>query len=120
MVLRLTRSGARRVEPWGGALVLRRAHPDEAGLVLNLPFVLHLRPRRGSDQFQLTPRGMPRSLKKQFQARGVPAWEREGPVVTAEDGTLLLVPGLGLDARVVRPGARWVLRWQPDSAADQE
>lgn len=120
MVLRLGRSGTRHVQPWGGTLVLQRAASNEHGLNVSLPLVVHLRPRLGDDQFQLTPRGTARSLKKQFQARGVPAWERDGPVVTSEDGTVLLVPGLGLDARVATPGGRWVLQWQPDSAAGQD
>ncbi len=120
MVLRLGRSGTRRVEPWGGTLVLRRAVPHEPGLNVSLPLIVHLRPRLGDDQFQLALRGTARSLKKQFQARGVPAWEREGPVVTAADGSMVLVPGLGLDARVATPGGRWVLQWQADSAAGQD
>jgi tRNA(Ile)-lysidine synthase len=120
VVLRLSRSGIRRVKAWGGTLVLRRAATEEHGLKLSLPLVLHIRPRLAGDQFQLTPRGTARSLKKQFQARGVPAWERGGPVVATEDGSVLLVPGLGMDARMTLPGGSWVLLWQPDSTAGQE
>jgi tRNA(Ile)-lysidine synthase len=55
----------------------------------------------------------PRSLKKQYQAAGLPAWQREGPLVFSE-GQLLFVPGLGLDARMIgAPGAGLArLHWQ--------
>jgi tRNA(Ile)-lysidine synthase len=57
-----------------------------------------LRPRRGGEQFQLSPGGVARSLKKQYQALGVPAWARTGPLVWVGE-LLVFVPGLGLDAR---------------------
>jgi tRNA(Ile)-lysidine synthase len=53
-----------------------------------------LRPRRGGERFQLAPGGPPRSLKKQYQARRMPAWDRNGPLLYA-DGAWLFVPGLG-------------------------
>jgi tRNA(Ile)-lysidine synthase len=63
------------------------------------------RPRSGSERFQRAPGTPPRSLKKQFQAAGVPAWMRDAPLLFAADGSLLFVPGLGTDARALaRPG----------------
>jgi tRNA(Ile)-lysidine synthase len=41
---------------------------------------------------------MARSLKKQYQAMGVPAWDRTGPLLYTAAGDLLFVPGLGIDA----------------------
>ncbi|MFZ9494304.1 MAG: tRNA lysidine(34) synthetase TilS [Burkholderiaceae bacterium] len=120
LTLRLTRAGTRVVKSWSGRLVLRRAVDGECGLDLPLPLNLRLRPRHGSDQFQCSPRGHARSLKKQFQAIGVPAWAREGPVITSPEGVILMVPGLGLDARLAVTGGRWVLEWRSDSATGQQ
>ena len=70
-------------------------------------------PRPGAMQFQAGPGRPPRSLKKQFQAAGVPAWCRNAPILLAADGRLLFVPGLGMDARAVtdRGGPRVTLSW---------
>jgi len=70
--------------------------------------------RQGGERFRLAPRGMARSLKKQFQARAVPAWEREGPLLFTSNGQLLFVPGLGIDAALqAAPGrAQLAIRWQ--------
>ena len=57
-----------------------------------------LRPRSGGEKFQRTPGSVPRTLKKQYQATGLPAWQRGGPLVYAGND-LLFVPGLGIDAR---------------------
>jgi tRNA(Ile)-lysidine synthase len=71
-----------------------------------------LRARRGGERFQRTPGSPPRSLKKQYQATGVAAWLRDGPLVFAND-ELLFVPVLGIDARWrAAPGSRMLgLRW---------
>jgi tRNA(Ile)-lysidine synthase len=70
-------------------------------------------PRTPDLRFQAGPGRPPRSLKKQFQAAGVPAWSRAAPVLLAADGSLLFVPGLGMDARALRDsgGARVTLGW---------
>lgn len=72
--------------------------------------------RQGSERFQGQPGRPPRSLKKQFQAAGIPAWARAAPLLVAADGTLLFVPGLGIDARALAmPGRpRVSLEWLPD------
>jgi len=79
-----------------------------------------LRARRGGERFQATPGGVARSLKKQFQAAGVPAWQRHAPLLHDRDGHLLWVPGLGVDARALAPpGApQWRLRWLPGLPAE--
>jgi len=67
-----------------------------------------LRAREGGEQFQAAPHATARSLKKQYQAAGVPAWQRVGLWCSATAGRLLFVPGLGLDARVWAPsGPGW-------------
>jgi tRNA(Ile)-lysidine synthase len=69
--------------------------------------------RQGGERFQRAPGTPPRSLKKQFQAAGVPAWQRDAPLLFAADGRLLFVPGLGIDARAqAAPGApQFALSW---------
>jgi tRNA(Ile)-lysidine synthase len=64
---------------------------------------------------------MPRSLKKQYQAAGIAAWQREGPLLYAGE-LLVFVPGLGLDARACAqpPHGRrstLTLRWRPVGAS---
>lgn len=78
---------------------------------------LQARCRTGGEQFQLTVRGGPRSLKKQYQSRAVPEHQRNGPLLYTGGGDLLFVPGLGIDARRhAAPGAlQWVIVWEPDS-----
>jgi len=78
---------------------------------------VELRARSGGEQFQAGIGRPPRSLKKQYQAQGVPAWERDGPLLYS-GGQLVFVPGLGLDARVIGlPGQPLVsLRWEPSAA----
>ena len=109
---RAVRPGSKRLPAWGGRLLLQRAAPEELGAALSLPAVFTIRPRQGDDQFQLTPRGTARALKKQFQARAVAAWDRIGPVVADELGAVLWVPGLGWDARVAQEKGGWLLVWQ--------
>lgn len=108
------RGGSKRLPGWDGRLILSRAGPGQSGADLALPLKFKLRARMGEDRFCLTPRGSARPLKKQFQARAVPAWDRGGPVVTDEQGHVLWVPGLGWDGRVARKAGGWLLHWEPD------
>jgi tRNA(Ile)-lysidine synthase len=73
------------------------------------------RARVGAEQFQRAASTPPRSLKKQFQAAGVPAWLRDSPLLAASDGRLIFVPDLGTDARALAaPGIpRVSLEWVP-------
>ena len=81
------------------------------------------RVRAGGEQFQLQPAGVARSLKKQFQALGIPAEGRDGPLLFDAAGALLFVPGLGVDARAWAPAGapQWGIRWTgPAQAAKAE
>jgi tRNA(Ile)-lysidine synthase len=112
----VVRAGRYVLPGWGGALVVRRVRSG------GVPFAwlaqLELRPRGGAEQFQAGIGRPPRSLKKQFQAAGLPAWQRGGPIVYS-GGQLVFVPGLGLDARVLAlpRQAQASLDWQPLDAA---
>lgn len=109
----LARVGEHRVELWGGTFVVRRA--GSQGIAASLARSLELRARLPGDRFQSGIDRPPRSLKLQFQAAGLPAWERGGPIV-AGAGTIVYVPGLGLDARALSmPGRpRVTIAWRAD------
>jgi len=115
-VLCIEGPGVYPVPAWRGRLHVEQV--DSGGIALSTLRQLRLQPRGGGEQFQRTPRGVARSLKKQYQAGGVAAWERTGPLLYA-DGQLLYVPGLGLDARALAPAGvpQATLRWQPDATA---
>jgi tRNA(Ile)-lysidine synthase len=114
--LSMTGPGRRRLEVWAGWLEVRTV--TEGGVAPARLQACQARTRRGGEQFQLTAGGMPRSLKKQYQAAGVPAWHRGGPLLWTEDGQLIFVPGLGVDARLwAAPGEPQLgLAWVPDAA----
>ena len=114
LALTLRRSGPRRVEAFGGTLTLRPALEGEAALPGPLPLAVWLRSRAPGDRFQRAPKSIPRALKKQFQSVGVPEWARGAPVVCDAQGRMVMVPGLGLDARATDARGRWVLEWWPD------
>jgi len=111
----LDQPGRIELPAWGGTLELVPA--KHGGAPLSLLAHAGLRERQPGDQFQLTPRSTARSLKKQFQALGVPAWQRSGPIVAA-DAQVIFVPGLGIDARALAaPGEpQLAIRWQPATA----
>jgi tRNA(Ile)-lysidine synthase len=114
--LSMTGPGRRRLEVWAGWLEVRTV--TEGGVAPARLQACRASTRRGGEQFQLTAGGMPRSLKKQYQAAGVPAWRRGGPLLWTEDGQLIFVPGLGVDARLwAAPGEPQLgLAWVPDAA----
>src|SRR5207253_2842191 len=97
---------------------LRRefAQPANASLVERL-----LRARAPGDRFQAGPRRPARSLKLQYQARGVAPALRHGPIVCRPDGIAVFVPGLGIDARALAAeGETQVsLAWLPDGDSDR-
>lgn len=115
-VLALPRAGRYPLPGWGGALVARRVR--EGGVALERLATLRLAERGGGERFQAAPGRPPRSLKKQFQAAGLPAWQRDGPLLYDADGVLLFVPGLGLDAAALAPRgvAQCALVWEPAAA----
>ena len=110
--LRIDRMGRYPLPGWGGELRVSRATTGE-GVPLSWLGQIELRARAVAEQFQSGIGRPPRSLKKQFQAAGVAAWERDGPLVYS-GGQLVFVPGLGLDARVWGPPdqARVTLSWR--------
>jgi tRNA(Ile)-lysidine synthase len=114
--LQVMQPGPVPVPQWGGTLVVRPV--QEGGVALAALRQLQLRPRQGGEQFQCHAGSTPRSLKKQYQALGVPAWERGGPLVYG-GGHLLFVPGLGMDARALagRGEPQVALAWQQAGAA---
>jgi tRNA(Ile)-lysidine synthase len=103
---------------WGG--VLRVSDIECGGVPWTLLQTLWLKPRCGGEQFQAGPGRPPRSLKKQYQSRGVPAWEREGPLVFSGE-SLVFAPGLGFDSRfLASPGApQATLEWVPAHRNDR-
>jgi tRNA(Ile)-lysidine synthase len=110
---RLGRSG---VHPVPGVPAAVRVSVTADGLPKALLRGARWQARRGQERFQGQPGRPARSLKKQFQAAGIPAWAREAPLLVAADGMLLFVPGLGIDARALAaPGrTRVSLEWLPD------
>ena len=100
---------------WAGSI--RVAETAQGGVPLALLGELELGPVQGAVKFQSGPGRPARSLKKQFQAAGVPAWDRHGPLVYTA-GHLLFVPGLGIDARRVAPPGQMQasMQWLPYTA----
>ena len=108
----LSRPGVHALPQWGGAFEVTRAGGD--GVPAALLKACRVVARRGSERWQRHPRSTPRSLKKQYQAAGVAAWQRDGPLVYA-GAQLVFVPGLGLDARVRASAGRQrtlALQWR--------
>ena len=100
--------------PSARGAALRTVAVKKGGIALATLRDAQWRPRSGGERFQRAPGTPPRSLKKQFQAAGVPAWQRDAPLLYSSDGRLLFVPGLGIDARVLAaPGEPQVaLSWE--------
>lgn len=108
----LSQAGDHEVPAWQGHFEVRSA--AASGIAPALLRSVELRARGGGEQFQRATRTPPRGLKKQYQMAGIPAPERQGPLVWC-GGQLLYVPGLGIDARAAAPPdqpqltLRWVL-----------
>ncbi len=113
--LAVLQPGPVEVRSWGGTLEVSRV--QQGGVPLAALSHLRLMPRSGGEQFQSAPAASPRSLKKHYQALGIPAWERAGPLVYSQE-RLLFVPGLGLDARALAgPGEpQAMLQWRRAAA----
>lgn len=107
----LSRPGRIELPDWGGAFEVEVA--AQGGIALALLRAAELRPRSGGERFQRSPRGSARSLKKQYQAAGIAAVERDGPLLWCGEH-LLFVPGLGIDARAQAPAGepQCRLQWQ--------
>jgi tRNA(Ile)-lysidine synthase len=111
-------TGAGVFDAPGGRVSVRRANRHEAGLTMDQLTNARWSVRHGGEQFQRAANTPARSLKKAYQAAAVPAWQRNTPLLVDEHGSLLFVPGLGLDARQTSADGkqRWVLAWQALSA----
>lgn len=107
--------GGTAIPGWQGELMVQPC--QDRGAPAAMLAHVQAAPRRGSEQFQRSPRSLPRSLKKQWQAAAVPAWQRDGPLLYAAGGQLLFVPSLGIDARCwAAPGEpQFSLHWQPSN-----
>jgi tRNA(Ile)-lysidine synthase len=105
------RRAGRHAAP-GGTLVVRRVLTG--GVPLALLQDCELRPRPAGERFQRAANTPARSLKKQFQAVGLPAWQRDAPLLYAGE-QLVFVPGLGLDARAqaLEGTPRVTIEWDP-------
>ncbi|HJV70240.1 tRNA lysidine(34) synthetase TilS [Ideonella sp.] len=112
--MRLDRPGVMDLPDWGGRLELEAV--EQGGVAAGLLARAALRARAPGDTFQFSARSTARSLKKQYQARAVPAWLRGGPVIACEAHPVF-VPGLGIDARALAvPGEpQLLIRWHPAS-----
>lgn len=110
----LSRPGETPVPGWPGRFAT--AWTPSGGIAPSLLGDARVAPRAGGERFRLAPGAAARPLKKQFQARAVPAWARGGPVLYSVDQRLLFVPGLGVDAGAVAPAGTPQLSvdWLPD------
>ena len=116
LALDLSPPGRHAVAGWGGTLLVQPV--VQGGATTALLGEVQARRRTGGEQFQQSARGLPRCLKKQYQARAVPVHHRQGPLLYTAAGALLFAPGLGIDVRLhASPGAvQWGLIWEPDGA----
>jgi tRNA(Ile)-lysidine synthase len=114
LTLDLSNPGRVDLAPWGGHWCIERCR--SGGVATDQLRQVRAHGRRGGERFRVAPTAAARSLKKQFQAGGVPAWARGGPLLFSVDGRLIYVPGLGVDAAFhAAPGVdQRSLRWQPD------
>jgi tRNA(Ile)-lysidine synthase len=112
----LSRPGSWRLPGLPGVWHVSRA--QSGGLAAADLRAVLLQPRQGGERFRLRPDAPSRSLKQQFQTAGVPAWQRQGPLVWHADGRLLFVPGLGVEGHSQAPQGRTQLqlRWEPEPA----
>ena len=113
--LDLSRPGLVALPGWGGRFeVLDSTHDGVPPALLQS---VRVATRTGGERFHIAARGMARSLKKQYQAAGVPAWARQGPLLWLADGRLLYAPGLGVDATLLAAHGepQCALRWCPDA-----
>ncbi|MBV8469877.1 MAG: tRNA lysidine(34) synthetase TilS [Burkholderiaceae bacterium] len=113
LTLDLSCEGVHPCPGWQGAWQVQRV--EQGGVAPDLLARAQMRVRRGGEQFQQHTRSMPRSLKKSWQAAGVPVSGRAGPLLFAQD-RLLWVPGLGCDARMLAPAGQvqLSLSWRPE------
>ncbi len=110
-----------RLPQWRGTFLFIPAAPREPGAVPVA--LLHSAPliacsRRGGERMRESGQSASRTLKNLFQARGVPAWKRDVPLLFVGE-RLLFVPRVGLNAgtldAVSPPGDAYVrIEWRED------
>ena len=112
MTIDLGRPGVHELPGWEGAIEVQAV--SAGGIAAAVAARLEVRPRRPGDRFQAGVGRPPRSLKLQFQAAGLPAWQRHAPVLCS-NGVPVFVAGLGIDARALAaPGEKQLaLAWLP-------
>lgn len=105
-------AGAHPQPDWGGVWHVESVLHD--GVAATRLQDLTLRARSGGEQFQRSPKSVARRLKKAYQEAGIPAWQREGPLLFHGE-QLLFAPGLGVDARMRAAAGevQFSLRWEP-------
>lgn len=110
VTLNLAQPGWHALPAWGGGFWVEPC--AQGGLAPERLQSVRAQARQGGEQWQAGARSQPRSLKKQFQAAGVATWQRQGPLLWQGE-RLLLVPGLGVDARTMAPAgqAQFSLCW---------
>jgi tRNA(Ile)-lysidine synthase len=126
-VAHLTWSGQEvwHLPQWHGSLVFVPTDEDDAGAhtvpaALLGTAALSARARTGGERMQRTVGSAARTLKNLFQEMGVPAWERDVPLIYLGD-KLLYVPFLGVNGAVAQSlpplrarSERRRLEWRPD------
>jgi tRNA(Ile)-lysidine synthase len=120
ITLDLRQPGRYAVPAWGGQLIVGRTTRGGVAQAVLEQVTLHA--RSGGEQFRAAPRASARSLKKQFQAQGIPAWARTAPLLISREGRLIFVPGLGIDAAFqAQPGTdQRTITWQPDATGARQ
>lgn len=113
VTLDLRQPGLVALPAWQGTLHIERAR--SGGVPIEALAAVQLRARQGGERFRFGPKATARSLKKQFQARGIPAWARQAPLLSSADGRLIFVPGLGIDAafQAVEGAEQRRITWVP-------
>jgi tRNA(Ile)-lysidine synthase len=108
----LSRPGVHDLAGWEGLIEVRPV--SAGGIAAPVAARLEVRARRPGDRFQAGAGRPPRSLKLQFQAAGLPAWQRQGPVLCLDE-VPVFVAGLGIDARALASAGepQLALAWLP-------
>lgn len=117
-----------RLPSWRGSFVFAPANADDPDAVpeavlRQTPLVA--RARSGGERVRDEAANVSRTLKNLFQSRGVPAWERDVPLLYAGE-TLLFVPRIGVNRSAfgafeadavdsANPSVRWRrIEWRED------
>jgi len=112
-----------RVPQWRGTFVFApcdESDPDAVPETVLTCAPLVARARAGGERMRNPAAGISRTLKNLFQERGVPAWERDVPLLFVGD-TLLFVPRIGVNRsawqalRGMAAAGRWRrIEWRED------